>query len=222
MKLVLTSLLISGVTWGYSQGNVEVNIVDFIKETQQWVKQDEEMILTWWIPNEYWRIVLSGNLQITPDFIDRIESALQPYTLICAARIHTGLDGSIYYAEEQDIGKTIYMLDQEDNQYLPLPDDQIQPDALTLIDNMEPIFAQMLGEMGKGLHLYFFAGQNSQGEKLIDPTKNNVLKIVHSGWQFKWTTPLTTLLPPKFCPVDKEQMKGNWNYCPLHGIKLDP
>jgi len=32
--------------------------------------------------------------------------------------------------------------------------------------------------------------------------------------------PLACLMPDKYCPVDDLKMKGDWLFCPYHGVKL--
>jgi hypothetical protein len=37
-----------------AQVNDDVNIIDLIRDLQQWNKRDDKMSLLWWIPTEYW------------------------------------------------------------------------------------------------------------------------------------------------------------------------
>jgi len=38
--------------------------------------------------------------------------------------------------------------------------------------------------------------------------------------EYKWRTPLGSLMPVKTCPKDGEKMSGAWDYCPFDGEKL--
>jgi hypothetical protein len=62
---------------------------------------------------------------------------------------------------------------------------------------------------------------DQNGKNLIDAKLQGQFKVLHSNSDFLWKLPLSTLMPPKFCPVDKEKMKGTWSYCPIHGQKLE-
>jgi hypothetical protein len=200
----------------------KVNLFDLIKESQQWVKEDDRMRLSWWIPQEYWRIALADNPQVSPEALREIEKILENYVLVCAAdmRIST-TTAKFTFSEEIDIRKTIMIIDSTGKKYMPLTEKQISTEARMMAQSIKPVLAQALGEMGKGIHIFFFSVQDSKKQNMVSATRKGTLRITHSGSEFVWALPLSTLLPPRICPVDQETMKGNWNYCPFHGTKLD-
>jgi len=204
-----------------SQNPGEVNMTDLIRETQQWAKQEDKMRLAWWIPNEYWRISLAGNKQIPSGTIEQLENVFRDYILICAADIIINMDGSMLFRDESEIRKTITIEDERGKKYKPLSGSEISLDAAAIAQNIKPMFAQVLGQMGQGMHFFFFSVQNNKNEAMISATKPGGFTVIYADNEFKWTLPLATLLPPKFCPVDKEKMQGNWKYCPIHGKSLD-
>ena len=82
------------------------------------------------------------------------------------------------------------------------------------------MFSQMLGKMGEGMHFYFFNIKDKDGKNIIDEYKKGKFSVLHSNKEFEYQLPLVTLLPSKKCPIDNAEMKGNWNYCPFHGVEL--
>jgi hypothetical protein len=198
----------------------DISIMDLMRDTQQWNKRDDKMSLTWWIPTEYWRISIKGNPQIPPETIDHIENLFRDYVIVWACDLKINAFGTMTFTKEEDIAKTIAILDINQKKYTPLAEMDIDPEALAIARNMKPIFAQAIGQMGNGLHFFFFKVIGENNSSLINATMPGQFTVLHSNSEFLWKLPLPTLMPPKFCPVDKEKMKGNWVYCPIHGEKL--
>jgi hypothetical protein len=73
----------------------------------------------------------------------------------------------------------------------------------------------------------FFPGKTAAGKPLADPAREGSFTVLidnlggqpHSA--FEWRLPLTSMTPPRFCPLGKERMEASWKYCPWHGTKLE-
>jgi len=179
------------------------------------------MSLTWWIPNEYWRIVLNDNKQVPQETISQLENVFENYLMIWACDLTINSDGTMNYTTEEEINKSITVLDINNKKYFPLAKNQIDGEALTIAENMKPMFSQALGQLGRGIHFYFFEVTDQNGKNLINAKLQGQFKISHSNSDFHWKLPLSTLVPPKSCPIDGEKMNGTWSYCPFHGQKLE-
>jgi len=199
----------------------EVSVTDLVSEIQQWNKKDNRMSLVWWIPTEYWGIALKDNKQIPQATVNQIENVFKDYMMIWACDLTINADGTIDYTAEEEIKKSIVVVAKNDKKYFPLTKEQIDAEALAIAENMKPFFAQALGQMGRGLHFYFFKLTDENGKTLVNANLPGEFKVTHSNFDFPWKLPLPILMLPKFCPVDKEKMKGNWSYCPIHGQKLE-
>jgi hypothetical protein len=221
MRQIFIGILLGVPLLTLGQVENDVSVVDLIKEIQQWDKKGNNMSLTWWIPNEYWRIALKGNDQIPVETIDYVETAFRDYVLILACDLSIHNDGTMDYTSEEDLAKSITILDNLGKKHFPLPNNQIDGQALSVAENMKPFFAQALGQMGRGINFFFFSVTDQSGKNLIDGKAQGHFTVSHSNSSFLWKLPLSTLLPPKFCPVDKERMKATWSYCPIHGQKLE-
>lgn len=198
-----------------------INKEELISELQKWEYNDNDMSLSFWIPTSYWRVTLDGNTQIPPETIKLIESVFENYVFVCAADIQIDNNGIMTFTADSVLRKTISIIDIEGNTYHPLTIDQISSDTKTIIAGIKPMFAQMLGKMGEGMHLYLFEIKDKKKNNIINEMENGGFTIKHSNHEFIWTLPLVTMLPPKYCPIDNEEMKGNWNFCPIHGEKLE-
>lgn len=213
--LILLPQFVSGQTTN------TVSLTDFIREIQQWNKRDDKMTLTWWVPNEYWNIALKDNKQIPKETAIQFKNIFDKYVMIWACDLRINPDATMTYTEETEVRKTITLIDKDGNKYSPLSNDQVDIEALSIVENLKPVFAQALGQFGKGLCFFLFSVKDNKGDNLISAIEQGEFKVAHSNVEFTWRTPLTTLLPPKFCPIDNEEMKGNWLYCPIHGQKLE-
>jgi hypothetical protein len=221
MRQILIGILLSIPLLTLGQVESEVSMTELIREIQQWNKKENKMSLTWWIPNEYWRIALKDNKQVPQETINQFESVFEHYLMIWACDLTINPDGTMNYTTEEEINKSITILDNNSKKYFPLAKSEIDGEVLTIAENMKPFFAQALGQMGRGIHFYFFKVTDQNGKNLIHAKLPGQFKVSHSNSDFLWRLPLSTLMPPKFCPVDKERMKGTWSYCPLHGQKLE-
>lgn len=203
------------------QNSQEISVTDFVREIQQWDKRNDKMSLVWWIPKEYWAIALKDNKQVPEEVVQQLETAFENYVLIWACDLKINIDGTMDFTKEDDIRKTIEFTDQKNRKHLPLAKSEVDEQAWTIAENMKPIFAQALGQMGSGLHFYFFRIEDENKQNLITASQPGEFKVSHSSAAFRWNLPLAILLPPKICSIDNEKMKGNWNYCPIHGTNLN-
>lgn len=90
------------------------------------------------------------------------------------------------------------------------------------------MLANSIGRMGENLQVLFFPARNEKGEPLTNPKQPGDFSIVlkeivgEPESIFAWRLPLTSLSPPRCCPFGGERVKADWNFCPWHGVRLDP
>jgi hypothetical protein len=195
----------------------------FIKETQQSVNEPGFIGLVWWIPTQYWEI--SAERSGTPEEKAKERFApLRKYTLIVVVVGKIGI-GNINYISEPEIRDATTLHDSEGNVYQPVQ--QLSGDAQGLVTIIKPLFGNMMGQMGQNIQMLFFPATNKMAKPIADPTSSGnftvtLSKIVAGKDKIlEWRLPLTTLSPPKYCPVGKERVQANWKYCPWHGVRLD-
>jgi len=219
-QLFLIIFLTSSPLLTVGQVDDAVSLTDLIREIQQWNKNGNKMSMTWWVPSEYWKLALKDNKQLPPETITHFENVFVDYVLIWACDLTINSDGTMDFTQIDEIKNSISVTDNSDKKHFPLANDKVNQQALSIAENMKPLFAQALGQMGRGLHFFFFQIKDVNNRNLISATQPGGFKVSHSNSEFYWRLPLVTLLPLKYCPIDNEKMKGNWNYCPIHGEKL--
>jgi hypothetical protein len=219
-KLLMVITFLIGFST-FCQENINVDVVDYVREVQIWQKHGNNMSFTFWIPTSYWEIALKDSPSVRQEDAQYFASLFQDYVFICALDFEINTNTTMIYTQEQDLRNSISIVDSKGKKYFPLENDQLSEEVYSVSELLSPMFAQMLGQMGEGMHFYFFEIKDKQGNNIIDEYTKGEFTIKHSNHDFKFQLPLVCLLPPKTCPIDGAEMKGNWNYCPFHGKKLE-
>ncbi|HSM84961.1 MAG TPA: hypothetical protein VLT16_02360 [Candidatus Limnocylindrales bacterium] len=194
-----------------------------VKETEQVDSRSGKMGLFWWVPVEFWEAsaVRQGlsRQQASQYFLP-----LRDYTLFIVGVGDMGM-GGITWHDEKDLRKNITLRDQAGNIYQPF--DKVTDEAQGFADLMKPTLKNMLGPLGNGMQFFFFPLKDKAGKTFADPHGKSefsllVTDLMSPGTStYTWRAPLTSLSPPKYCPVGKERLEASWRYCPWHGVKLD-
>jgi hypothetical protein len=201
----------------------EIDLSAMLKETQQSANESGYVGLIWWIPTEYWEISLVKG-GFSEDKAKERYAPLKKYTVVAAALGKMGI-GNVNWVPETDIRDNLRLRDSEGNTYPSVQ--KLSGDAEGLASVLKPVFSNILGPMGQNIVLLFFPAVNKMARPIADPLAAGSFSLVLSKLMngkdkaFEWKLPLSSLSPPKYCPVGKERLQANWKYCPWHGVKLD-
>ncbi len=220
MKNILLLLFTSIILSSFAQEEHKVDLTELLKDIQQFESNDGNMEMTFWIPRCYWRIALEGRDEIAPETLGLIEDAFKDYELVCVLYVESNLDGTFDFTSEPKMRKDLIIKDSDGKKYKPLDTDELSEQVIYFDAMIKPMFSQMFGQMGEGMHFYYFEIKNKNDDNLINEFEASEFFVYHSNKEFKFSLPLPSLLPPKNCPIDNEEMKGNWKYCPIHGEAL--
>jgi hypothetical protein len=191
---------------------------DFIMDCMKSTGELPHKQMALWIPAQFWEIV-GSQMNIPPETVTAIVKEMSPYMMFCI--VDYSMDGAhIVFKSAEDIRPTLKLVDSNKHIYLPLAEKDVSPLAMRMVNQFQPIMARLLGQFGDGMHVFLFDGTAGNGKPAYDVDKSNHFLLTWEGASAKWSLPLASVLPPKICPVDKEPMQGNWNYCPIHGAKL--
>jgi len=220
MKTLIATLILFICLNTFGQNAHKVDQIELISNIQTWHKKDSKMKLAFWIPNSYWRIALEGNPEVKDESIKLLESIFENYVVMCFADVQIITGGGFTFTSKIDLKNTASIIDDKKNVYYPLQEKDFSIELNTILDNIRPMFAKMLGQLGEGMHFYLFEIKDKKGVNIINEFEKGNFTVKHSNDEFKWNLPLPALLPSKYCPTDNEIMKGNWSFCPIHGVKL--
>ena len=194
-----------------------------VKETQQIDQHSSKMGLFWWVPVEFWEqsAMKSG---ISAEEARQYFKPLRDYNMFLIG-IGTLRLGTIDWRSDADVRKSIVLRDQAGNTYKPL--ETVSADARSFNDILKPMFKNMLGQFGEGVRIIYFPIKDSTGNIFADPRRSSEFSLVVTGLidsgnnVYTWRLPLSSMTPPRYCPVGKEKLDASWKYCPWHGNKLE-
>ena len=189
------------------------------------IREKEYVGLVWWIPFEFWQI--SGAKRGIPEETTAHNmKALKDYTIVAVFAAKVSALGAFDFVSLDDLHRDVVLRDAAGNecQYIPEP----SQDAKNLAAIVKPILSSAMGKTGENFDMLFFPARGKGGEVIAEAThkgqfqvvlKNNMVGVPESVYQ--WHTPVTSIAPPKYCPVGKERVHADWDYCPWHGMALN-
>lgn len=198
--------------------------VDIIRETQLGIDIRDYTGLVWWIPFEFW--VRSAAKDGTPAEKARERlKALKDFTIVGVFVGKVSALASFEFVTPSDLQKNTFLRDSEGQDYPAFS--ELTGDAKNLADVMKPILSNALGHAGENFAMLFFPARNKTGKRIADEMSKGSFSVVFKSLigepeaVFLWRTPLTSVSAPRYCPVGKERVHADWDYCPRHGVKLD-
>lgn len=219
MKKIITLLLCCYCSAGFAQTFKDVDFTEFVRDIQIWKKDNNRMQLVWWLPNEYWKVAFSQTNTVPPEVAGKVQDMIKDYVIICAGDMKF-IKTELFFKTKNEILPVLSLTDSAGKKYYPLAAKDITEDAVMVEEILKPMFSKIIGQMGAGINIFYFKVKDKNGKNIIDPYAKELFTVNMGETAFTWQLPIVSLLPPKFCPVDKEKMKGNWNFCPVHGDKL--
>lgn len=220
IALLVAVFLLYGITGTSLAAESKTDLNAFMQETQKMSQKADEMVMVWWIPEEFWRISFAQNPTMTEAQVEEFIKVLRQYTLVVAVEGKVGAFGGITYKSEADIRADIRIKDNERNYYRPLGENKVDADTMNFLSMMKPVFANMLGPMGQNMHFILFPSKSKRGKNIANAKKEGVFYIELGKREFRWRLPLGSLLPPKTCPTCGEKLSGAYKFCPWDGTKL--
>ncbi len=220
IEILLFAMLIFGYTENAFAQDGKIDTNALILETQKQSQSVDKVSMIWWIPEEFWRASFEQNPTLNKAQVEAFIKALRPYIVIIALDGDMSSLGGITYKSKETVQSSIQFVDSEGNHYFPLPNEKIDADTNNFLSLMKPVFSNMLGAMGENMNFYLFPAKNEKGNNLIDVKKESKFSVLMDKTEYKWKLPLSSLLPPRLCPIDDEKLNGAWKYCPTHGVEL--
>lgn len=199
---------------------IAIDLDAFISETQQTSKKADEMVLVWWIPEEFWKAALLQDRSVKPTDVTALSDLIHPYTLVAVVDGTVGHMAGITYRPGAETIAAIHVKDATGKLYAPLDEKNINPDISNLLAVFKPIMANMIGPMGKNMHFLAFENKDKAGARIFDPRKEGAFIVTLRDTEFRWKLPLASLTLPVACPKCGERLNGTYKFCPWDGTKL--
>ena len=218
-KLLVLLLLVTSVTIGQNKEHKDVNVDDFMVDTQYTKDGADDFVMIWWMPFEFWSISSAQDPDSSEEEIAILEEMLEGYELFAITKGKIGYFGGITYEPIETLrgkfsvnyrGESLELVDKKD----------VNADLASFVSMISPMMSNMLGQMGENMH-FVFMKENSKSQVLpISTTEKVDLILTLDDYVKKVDLPLNSMVMEKMCPEDEDLLSGKWNYCPLHGDAL--
>lgn len=204
------------------QNDTTLHVSDFVYEIQQIQDANSRLYLSFWMPWQYWETaMLAGNKgKPLPEDVRELVNEMKRYTIVGVVEANVTPYG-YYYTQEKLIKDSLLLVINDSIELHPLEESLLNENIRLLLGLIRPTMTQMLGPLGQNMYFFVFANENADGNYYIDGAQEGQFTIRwHNDRTFNWRLPLDILVPPKFCPVDGEELSGKFKFCPYHGDQL--
>lgn len=191
----------------------------FLEETQYTSAEDNHLCMIWWIPSEYWLTTAEADDSATLASLQLIVETLRPYVVVAAAYGLQGQFASITYSSDEEVFANISLRDTHGRTHSPISPESVDGESTNLLAMMKPIFANMIGALGKNINFYLWPA-TIDSLPLVDPTVAGTLTVKLYDDSLRVRLPLNALLPEQVCARCNETAEGSWHFCPWCGNKL--
>lgn len=205
----------------------KVDTDEFTADTQVTLKGagDNHLALAWWIPNEFWKSVLSRDDATSEADKKVMLDAMSGVSLLAVVQADISSFGAFTFYTKEEIEKNMQVSFADDSgkqQYLQ-PMKKIDGNLEVVLGIFKPILGAAMGSMGNNMHFYVL-NDRVRNTRLLDPYQERKLKIELSrkdgfAMNANIELPLNALFVPRQCPNGKDA-HVSWNYCPWSGEKL--
>jgi hypothetical protein len=198
-----------------------LDLQSILHDTQQIKYEGHQMIMAWWVPEQYWRASLARSSRLTKSQIASFLQTVKPYTVVIVVRGTFDPHGNSTFEDEDSLRSTISLIDTNRVHYAPIDNLDLNKGMQAFLTAMKPILANMLGSLGKNFDFFVFTAVGKNGKLIADARQEGVFSVAIGEDQFRWRLPLGSVLPPKTCPKCTEVLSGAYKFCPYDGTPLD-
>ena len=208
------------------QAKEDYDLIGFMNECQQMSTDPGIIAIVQWIPDEWWQLTLE-RAEVPEERIREVLELFEPYTAFIVIHGKISSLGIPSFSSEANIRQHLFLVDETEEFYRPIEDENISSGVRNAIIMIKPIFSNMLGRMGENMNFFFFTSTTKKGGKICQAKKRGSFAICFKDVPdiddqvFKWTLPLNSLVPFTRCPKCAKEVKGAWSYCPWCGTPLD-
>lgn len=198
----------------------QVKVNELTQDLQRSSQDSDSLDLVWWIPAEFWDVVLANEEGMDPKTRREFADLFRDYTVVAAVKGKIGSFGVSTFESEADLRAKLRIRDASGKAHEPIAADKIDRRLSMLIQIMRPMFKNLLGEMGNNLQFYAFTGKGSDGRRLADPVGSGSFNVSLGDDTYAYRLPLGSLLVPRRDPNTGETFPGSYRFNPYTGTEL--
>jgi hypothetical protein len=229
--LVIVTTIILLATIGSAAEKRPLKDVDtdsFTTDTQVSPKGagDNHVAIVWWIPNEFWKSILSRDTTTSEADKKSMLDAMAGISLLAIVQADISSFGAFSFYSKEKIEQTmkISCAGSDGKQHTLEPLKQIAPDLKVVLGVFKPVLGAAMGNLGNNMHFYVLSDTTLHGNRLLDPYRKGHIsvKLTRSDKAVMDSSiemPINALFVPRKCPNGKEA-HISWKFCPWSGKQL--
>ena len=229
-KLIFVSCSILFIVWilcsiafpGSSvSSDWEIDLGKLTNEIQRMKSSPGLVRFASWLPEEYWVADFKRISKASQSSVSILKENLKPYLIFVAVEGNIMVGGTIKYSSKDELGQRIWIKDKHGDYYKPLKEEQVSDAVKDILDKLKPGMGKEIGPAGENMHFFVFLNKNQRGEKIAVAKERGMFRLrIGTTTEFKWRTPLDSVLPPVICNKCSDICSPSWNYCAWCGEKL--
>lgn len=188
--------------------------------------EDSHFALAWWIPNEFWDVVLSQDKSVSQADKQSLLNSMKGISLLAVVQADISGMGAFNFYSKSEVSKKVNVSFRNSNgktQRVTFVKN-VNPNLEMVLAIFKPILKAAMGNMGNNMHFYVLDDKSASNARLLNPYKKGNLSINLSdrkGKKLKTNIefPLNSLFIARKCPNGKDA-HISWDYCPWTGSKL--
>lgn len=197
-----------------------VKVNELTQDLQRSSQAAESLDLVWWIPAEFWDVVMSGEQDMGEKTRREFADLFRSYTIVAAVKGKISSFGVTDFESESDLRAKLRVHDATGKSHEPIATDKVDRRLTMLIQVMRPMFKNLLGEMGDNMQFYVFPGKGTDGKRLANPVGSGTFNVSLGDESYSYRLPLGSLLVPRRDPSTGEVFPGSYRFNPYTGTEL--
>lgn len=182
--------------------------------------------IVWWIPVEFWEANLRQNENVQEFQIAQMLRVLENYSVLAIVQADVSPFGAFTFFDKDAVmeGLKVQAIDADGKARAISHTEPADPDMRLLLDQMRPVLAQAMGNMGENFYFFPLPAFDDEGTRVPSPYEFGKLRVTLQRGEkdlvLEIETPIDALFVPRECPNGKPA-HVSWVYCPWGGEKLE-
>lgn len=203
----------------------EVDINALAVETQRVTSTNESIDFAWWITPEFWEATFRQNPNVPEAQVEQILGILGDDFVLAVVQADISPFGDFRFFDKKTVMDALKVeVVRADGSVLEVSHTEpSNPDLRIMLDQLRPILAQAMGNLGENFYFFPLAMSDADGDQILSAHAAGQLRVSLKRGEtttvFEIETPLDSLFVPRTCPNGK-RAHVSWTYCPWSGEKL--
>ena len=181
--------------------------------------------MIWWLPQEFWEATLRQGGGVPEQQIEQMLMVLENHTVLGVVQADISAFGAFTYFDKEKImgGLVVEVVNADGEVQSVSHTEPADPDMRLMLDQMRPILAQAMGNLGENFYFFPLPNHDENGERFLSPYDVGQLRVTlqrgDERTEVKIDFPADSLFVPRMCQNGKPA-HVSWTHCPWGGKKL--